>query len=124
MSKGRKGTVHTFSFFPDEHPKEPLKSIHQFSISPANGLNPERITAMDISPDGTYIAARNYIELFLWKRVPTTSIPQTIQTEPCTYPLPAQKQGESLGFDDTSHSLWTVSEGKKQPVIELRLFGE
>lgn len=124
MSKGRKGTVHTFAVSPEQPSSEPVKSIHQFSISPANGLNPERITAMDISPDGTYIAARNYIELFLWERAPTASIPQTIRTEPCTYTLPPQKQGESLGFDDTSRSIWTVSEGKNQPVIELRLLGE
>ena len=124
MSKGRKGTVHTFSFSPKNPPTAPLQSINQFSISPANGLNPERITAMDISPDGAYVAARNYIELFLWERKPGTSIVQTIQKNPCTYPLPAQKQGESIGFDDTGSSLWTVSEGKHQPIIELQLLRE
>ena len=124
MSKGRKGIVHTFSFSPENPPKIPLQSIHQFSISPANGLNPERITAMDISPDGAYVAVRNYIELFLWERKPGTSIVQTIQKSPCTYPLPAQKQGESIGFDDTGSSLWTVSEGKHQPIIELQLLRE
>ena len=124
MSKGRKGTVHTFALSPQEPPQKPLQSLHQFAISPANGLNPERITAMDISPDGSYIAARNYIELFLWNRTPQESIPQAIQKKPCTYPLPAQKQGESIGFDDTGTSLWTISEGKNQPVIELRLLRE
>lgn len=124
MSKGRKGTVHTFAFSPDKHPDTPLKSLHQFSISPANGLNPERITAMDISSNGVYIAVRNYVELFLWKRTPQSSIPQTIQAPPCIYSLPAQNQGESLGFDESNHSLWTVSEGKDQPIIELRLLSE
>ena len=121
MSKGRKGTVHTFSFSPEQQPKNPLQSQHQFSISPANGLNPERITAMDISPDGTYVAVRSYIELFLWKRPANISVHQALQKKPCVYALPAQKQGESIGFDDSGTSLWTVSEGKHQPVFELRL---
>ena len=124
MSKGRKGTVHVFSFSPVKLPTSKVKSLHQFSISPANGLNPERITAMDISADGSYIAVRNYVELFLWKRASHKSVIEAIQELPCTYTLPSQKQGESIGFDDSSRSLWTVSEGKNQLIIELRLFGK
>lgn len=124
MSKGRKGTVHTFSLSQAHPANEPLKSLYQFSISPANGLNPERITAMDISADGLYVAVRNYIELYLWTREPQSSIPEAIKKPPCVYPLPAQKQGESIGFDDTGNSLWSISEGRHQPIIELRLLRE
>ena len=124
MSKGRGGTVHTFIYSPHNPPILPLSSQYQFSISPANGLNPERITAMDISPDGKYIAVRSYIKLFLWQRSAEQSIPQALTFEPCIYPIPAQKQGESIGFQDDGRSLWTISEGKNQPIIELRLLRE
>jgi hypothetical protein len=121
MSKGRGGTVHVFSLDPHNPPTAPLSSQYQYPISPANGLNPERITAMDISADGNRIAVRNYIELFLWVRTPQASIFETLKTKPCTYDLPPQKQGESLGFDDDGSSLWTLSEGKNQPLLELIL---
>ena len=121
LSKGRGGMVHLFSFSPDNPPTKPLQSIYKFPISPASGLNPERITAMDITQNGSLIAVRNYISLFLWEREPNTTISQTLSKKPCTYDLPVQKQGESIGFSDDGLSLWTLSEGKNQPLIELRL---
>ena len=120
ISKGRGGTVHLFHLDPNTYESEPLASLNSFSISSANGLNPERITAMSISPDGSYIAIRNYVELFLWPREKESSIIESMKTKPCTYVLPAQKQGESLAFAN-NHQLWTLSEGKKQPLFEIRL---
>jgi len=120
ISKGRGGTVHLFSFDPQKKPLTPLRSQYQFSISAAKSLNPERITAMDISPDGSYIAIRNYMELFLWQRSIHESVIESMQSKPCVYMLPIQKQGESLGFSN-NHQMWTLSEGKNQPLFEIRL---
>ena len=120
ISKGRGGTVHLFHFDPKNPGASALPSLHHFSISADNGLNPERITAMSISPDGRYVAIRNYVELFLWPREKQLSVIESMKKTPCTYGLPAQKQGESLAFSN-NHQMWTLSEGKKQPLFELRL---
>ena len=124
LSKGRGGTVHLFAFDPESPTNTPLKSLYQFPISPANGLNPERITAMDITQDGSLIAVRNYVSLFLWERDVDSTLSKTLSAKPCTYELPLQKQGESIGFSDDGQSLWTLSEGKNQPLLELKLTSE
>ncbi|MEC7984585.1 MAG: hypothetical protein VX278_05445 [Myxococcota bacterium] len=69
MSKGRGGVVHLFQKkFPHVKGAYRLESVHSFPIPSQDGLNPFRITAMDISPKGDRIAVRNYFQLFLWSR--------------------------------------------------------
>ena len=118
LSKGRKGTVYLYKL--DLNNPSPT-IVHHYPISAQEGLNPERITAMDISPDGSWIATRNYMEIFLYKRGSTQTVATAMKEPPCIFASPAQKQGESIAFSTDGKSLYTISEGEHAPIYELRL---
>lgn len=79
-------------------------------------------TAGDIAPDGSVIALRNYKMLRYWSRSPGESVSEALHRPPCTVPL-ADEQGEALGFAADGKGMYTISEGKRQPVYfyELKL---
>lgn len=56
------------------------------------------VTAADISPDGRFILLRTYGRVFLFRRQLTQSIFEALLGAACSYPGPAETQGESIAF--------------------------
>lgn len=70
------------------------------------------IVAADISEDGSEILAKNYDNIFYWKRLPGESIEEAIKRTPETLPYSPEPQGESIAFSRTGDGYYTISERK------------
>lgn len=72
-------------------------------------------TGGDISRDGRLIGIRNYgPTAFVWVREPGESLATALARTPCTPPVGAESQGESLAFQVGNTGFVTISEGKNQ----------
>ncbi len=67
------------------------------------------VTAGSISPDGSLIALRTYLDVWLWERGAGETVADALRGVPCRAPAAAEPQGEALGFDGTGYL--TISEG-------------
>ena len=68
------------------------------------------VTSADISPDGNSIAVRTYGALRLWSRDADQTFLAALAAAPCTGPVPAEVQGEAIGFRPDSRGYYTVGE--------------
>ncbi len=108
-------------------PEIELTEIHQqtFATLPLNRQYQSRlITSASISPDGEWLAVRNYLSAKLYHKTTDQEWNEVLQTKPCRLPLPLQQQGETLAFSPDGNSLWTVSEGERQTIYEIQLVWE
>ena len=140
ITKGRDGIIHYLSgAFPlpssqvkntlTDDPtfnsqKIVLKEIHNtpFATPPLNRQQQSRlVTSASISPDGSWLAVRNYLSARLYHKTSEQTWTEAIQAEPCKLPLPLQQQGETLAFAPDGNSIWTISEGTKQTLYEIQL---
>jgi hypothetical protein len=83
----------------------------------------ERVTAGDISKDGTRIIVRTYTHAFLWHRNATQTVGEAMQTAPCKPFLAPESQGEAITFDPAGRGFYSVSEGVARPIYFHRLGG-
>lgn len=90
----------------------------QFGSPPLAGGT--TVTAGDIGPNGHYIALRTYTHIFVWKRDHNTSLWTALQREPCVVYPEAEPQGEALGFAAEGVNLFSISEGRDQPVYHYK----
>ena len=67
------------------------------------------VTAGSISPDGSVIALRTYLDVWLWERGAGETVADALRGVPCRAPAAAEPQGEALGFDGNGYL--TISEG-------------
>jgi hypothetical protein len=72
-----------------------------------------RITAADISADGSEILLKNYTDVFYWKRFPGQTIPEALRTPPVTLPYEGEPQGESIAWAFDGSGYFTLSENGK-----------
>lgn len=72
------------------------------------------IVAADISEDGSEILAKNYDNVFYWKRLAGESVDQAIKRTPETLPYSPEPQGESIAFSRKGDGYYTISERKKK----------
>jgi hypothetical protein len=88
-------------------------------------LKAKKVSAGDISADGSSIILRTESEGWLWRRpkgaeivnsLATTS-PQEVQVRAKTQ----DRNGESVGFDAEGKGYYTISEGKHQDIFWFRL---
>jgi hypothetical protein len=68
------------------------------------------VTAGDIAPSGNTIALRTYGGVHLWSRGDQTLL-TALAAPDCAGPVPAEVQGEAVGFRPDSQGYYTVSEG-------------
>lgn len=80
------------------------------------------IVAADISKDGSEILAKNYDQVFYWKRLPGESIETAIAKTPFTLPYAAEPQGEAIAFDREGTGYYTISEWKKKVPQDLYFY--
>jgi hypothetical protein len=69
-----------------------------------------KVTAADISPDGTEILIKNYTQIFYWKRNLNSSISSTLKQQPTILPYQIEPQGESICFAADNSGFYTTSE--------------
>ena len=72
------------------------------------------VTAADVTRDGTAVAVRTYGTVMVFNRNTTRKLWTAFAGAPCNAPLPAEVQGEAVGFRDDGKALATVSEGAGQ----------
>lgn len=70
------------------------------------------VTAADISPDGTLVAARTYGGVHLFARESGRSVADALAGTPCAAPPPLEAQGEAIAVDADGRSYRTVAEGE------------
>lgn len=73
------------------------------------------VSGADMSADGSTIAIRGYRSVWMWDRLPGSSIADTLRGEPCQAPSPDETQGESISFD-ANKNYYTISEGSGSPI--------
>jgi len=69
-----------------------------------------KVTAADISPDGTEIVIKNYTQIYYWKRSLNQSISSVIRKAPLLLPYVPEPQGESFCFAADASGFYTTSE--------------
>ncbi len=81
-------------------------------------LGPSQMaTGGDISADGSRIAVRTYTHLHLFERGRNESLSQALERRgSCATVLQLEPQGEAIAFGASRGALWTLSEGKNQPI--------
>lgn len=78
-------------------------------------------TALDISPNGRTMAIGSMLNGMLVRREPDESWSQAFNHVGFSINLPPRKQGETICFDITGHSLLLNSEGKRQPLSRVKI---
>jgi hypothetical protein len=83
------------------------------------------VTAGDISADGSWIVLRTYAGLYLFPRLPGTSVSEALTTTPCELSAPDERQGEAVAFGaangtDGPPPIFTISEGRPTRIHRLR----
>ena len=73
-------------------------------------------TAGEISPDGSEVLLRSYVDARLWSVEPGESLGDVLATPGTSVPLAFEPQGETIAFDATGANYHTVSEGVRQPI--------
>ena len=74
------------------------------------------ITGGDVTPDGTAAVVRTYGSVKVFARLNGTKLWSAVVGSPssCNAPVPAEVQGEAVGFSPDGKSITTVSEGSGQ----------
>lgn len=72
------------------------------------------VTAADVTADGKAVAIRTYGNVMVFNRNTTSKLWTAFGGSACNAPVPAEVQGEAVGFRSDGKALVTVSEGANQ----------
>ena len=75
------------------------------------------VTSGDISRDGSVIAARTYLDVWLWERRVGETVADAMRGQPCRAPAAREPQGEAVTFDGDGYV--TVSEGPAATISRI-----
>jgi len=87
-------------------------------------LSVRRVSAGDISADGSHILLRREEVGWLWQRPAGTSLVDALKSTPREVPVRTKRQsdnGEAIGFTPDGRGYWTISEGKREIIARFRL---
>ncbi len=73
-------------------------------------VRPDRVTAADLSADGTRLAVRTYTGVRVFPVV-GGDVAGALGATPCRFNVPGELQGEAVAFEADARTLVTVSEG-------------
>jgi hypothetical protein len=71
------------------------------------------VTGGDVAADGSAVAIRTYGAVRVYNRAKDGTLWHAFDSPACSAPLPAELQGEAVGFNASATALVTVSEGAK-----------
>jgi hypothetical protein len=80
-----------------------------------------RVTAGDVSRDGTVVALRTYSGVVLFNRDPALPLWTAFRRGGCVGPSLPEGQGEAIAFDPTGRGYFTISEGVRPTINRTRL---
>ncbi len=76
------------------------------------------VTAADISPNGSEVLIKNYLNVYHWSKSGSESISDLLGTMPARLPYTVEPQGEAIAWHSDNGTYFTLSEtGNNEPVI-------
>lgn len=99
-----------------------LSKLAELEIPPALLSLPRVVVAADISPDGTRLVVRCYVDGWEWRLppdTPDTDFDRIFRETPSRLALPSEPQGEALCFSADGTTLLTISEGRSPTLYEV-----
>ena len=77
------------------------------------------VTGAAVSPDGTRIALRTYLQAWEWRRRPAAAFETLFAATPEEVSLALESQGESIAYTRDGKALVTTSENPPAPIWRL-----
>ena len=74
------------------------------------------MTGGDVAADGSAVVIRTYGAVRVYNRTKNSTLWSAFSDTPCQAPLPAEVQGEAVGFNPNATAIATVSEGANPTV--------
>lgn len=99
---------------------QPINS--DFTLMKIGTLPISKVTAADISPDGSEILIKNYVQVFYWKRSTNQSISSTLKSVPVQLTYQIEPQGEAICFAMDGSGLYTTSESVDASVPSIYFY--
>lgn len=96
-----------------------LEAVADIDVAALDGALDRRITAGDISPDGSAILLRTYTNAWLWPRREGESVADALASPPCSVPVQLDRQGEAIGWDAEAKAYFTTTEGARAPIVRF-----
>lgn len=100
--------------------RDSLSRIYKFSypqsttstttVSFVGEMRSSGICSAAVSPDGKELLAKNYTNIYYWKRSAGESIPSALQRIPVTLGYVLEPQGEAICFKNNNAGFYTLSE--------------
>ncbi|GAB3889690.1 PE-PGRS family protein [Spirosoma agri] len=102
------------------------QDINQVTTLQAYGELPfTYVTSAGISPDGSEIVLRTYLQVFYWKREAGQSVADAMQKGTARQLIAkAEPQGEAIGFDKDGKGFFTISERATNPSVNLYYYAK
>jgi hypothetical protein len=99
--------------------KVPIAALMTRSPDAINGpLSGTQVTGGDISPDGSKLVLRTYLEAFEWPLI-GNDYKASLAASPTKIALPKTQQGEAIAYARDGLSLLVTSEGTHAPVHRI-----
>lgn len=87
-------------------------SALRWLIDPLIGEQVNRVTGMDLHPDGQLMAVLTYAGVYYFEREPEQSWGEALQSPPGhSQPLPGIRQWEGIAFNQAADAVWISREG-------------
>lgn len=80
---------------------------------PVLALPYTQVTAADISPDGRWIAVKNYDSLWIYRRDSSQSVTAALSGKACAAPYVREAQGEAVAWQRHTKGVFTTSERRR-----------
>jgi hypothetical protein len=93
------------------------KKVGEIKLAAGNVYS-HMVTGGDISRDGRRVVIRTYFSILLYE---APSLPKFSTVAPKSLPVPLERQGEAICFDEDNRRLITTSEGKPCRVSSVSL---
>lgn len=114
--KGRSG-VYRWPAPQREEATTTLEAAGSIDVGSLDGAIDVRVTAGDISPDGSMILLRTYTNAWVWHRDTAETVVDALARPPCTAPLALEQQGEAIAWDATGDGYYSTTEGSRPAIM-------
>lgn len=119
LTKSERGRSGVYRWAAPQSPNDTVtvEAVATLDVNRLDGAIDRRLTAGDISPDGSEVLLRTYTNAWLWKRGAGESVPDALAGLPCPVPLQLERQGEAIGWDAAGDAYYSTTEGTAAPIM-------